>query len=194
MVSRRGARHAETRTRFIHILGASGSGTTTLGQNIAGAIDAESIDVDDFFWAPTDPPYTTPRTPLERVQLLTQAVSRARRWVLSGCLCGWGDSLARQCDLAVFLTAPTVVRLERLRSRQHLRFGARIAHGGDMHQAHEAFLAWAARYDTGGVEQRSRELHEAWLAGLSCPVLRLDGTAAPTELVRAILDHDMRPG
>ena len=37
------------------------------------------------------------------------------------------------------------------------------------------WLRRAGRYDTGGVEIRSRALHEAWLATLACAVVRLDG-------------------
>ena len=34
----------------------------------------------------------------------------------------------------------------------------------------------AAGYDTGGVEMRSKAMHDAWSRKLSCPVLVLDGT------------------
>jgi len=37
------------------------------------------------------------------------------------------------------------------------------------------FLDWGGRYGTGGLEIRSRALHEAWLATVSCPVIRLEG-------------------
>ena len=37
------------------------------------------------------------------------------------------------------------------------------------------FLDWAGRYDVGGVEIRSRALHEAWLAGVPDRLLRLEG-------------------
>ena len=50
---------------------------------------------------------------------------------------------------------------------------AAIAPGGPRHAKSEAFLAWAARYDDGGPEDRTRALHEGWLAALPCPVLRL---------------------
>jgi adenylate kinase family enzyme len=45
----------------IHITGASGSGTSTLGQALAESVGCPWLDADDFFWLPTDPPYTDKR-------------------------------------------------------------------------------------------------------------------------------------
>ena len=47
--------------------------------------------------------------------------------------------------------------------------------GGARHAAHLAFLDWAGRYDVGGVEMRSRSLHDAWIRTLPGPVVRLEG-------------------
>lgn len=46
---------------LIHIFGASGSGTSTLGRAVAAGLGWRFLDTDDFFWLPTDPPFTTPR-------------------------------------------------------------------------------------------------------------------------------------
>ena len=37
----------------IHILGASGSGTTTLGRALAERLQCRHFDTDDYFWLPT---------------------------------------------------------------------------------------------------------------------------------------------
>jgi hypothetical protein len=53
-----------------------------------------------------------------------------------------------------------------------------------------------ACYDDAGLEQRSLRTHEAWLAGLSCPVVRLDGTMPTAEQVACLLARSPpeRPG
>ena len=61
-----------------------------------------------------------------------------------------------------------------------------VADGGAQHDAHVAFLEWAGQYDTGGLEMRSRALHEAWLTGLSCAVVRLEGDRSPEEQLAVI--------
>jgi hypothetical protein len=43
------------------------------------------------------------------------------------------------------------------------------------------------------MEQRSRKAHEAWLAGISAPILRLDG-AEPIESLQADVLSAIYPG
>lgn len=56
-----------------------------------------------------------------------------------------------------------------------------------MADASATFLDWAATYDTAGEEQRSRAAHEAWLAAVTVPVLRLDSSKPVPALVDAVL-------
>jgi adenylate kinase family enzyme len=161
----------------IHILGASGSGTTTLAMAIATHHGHRHLDTDHFFWMPTNPPFSEKRPVEERLVLLEKATGESPSWALSGSLCGWGDPLIPEFELVVFLAVPTPVRLARLRARETMRYGATaIAPGGALHRAHREFIDWAAGYDTGGVEMRSLAMHEAWLATLPCTIVRLDGT------------------
>ncbi len=51
---------------IIHIFGASGSGTTTLGRKICSELGYCFMDTDDYFWLPTNPKYTTKRDKKER--------------------------------------------------------------------------------------------------------------------------------
>ena len=164
----------------IHITGASGTGTTTLGRALARERQCAYFDSDDYYWVPTQPPYRKKREPSERVRLLERDLGDA--WVLSGSLAGWGDPLIPRFALVVFLWVPKELRLARLRLREERE---------DIPpDDREEFLAWAAAYDEAGMEQRSRTLHEAWLATLACPVLRIEGdltTQVRLRRVRAAL-------
>jgi adenylate kinase family enzyme len=171
----------------IHIVGASGSGTTSLAVEIGGRYGHHHLDTDDFFWRPTDPPYREKRPREERLTSLCEALRQSKSWVLSGSLCGWGDPLIPEFELVVFLAVPTPVRLARIRAREIARYGREaIAPGGELHGAHREFLEWAGRYDTGGLEIRSRALHEAWLAALPSAVLRLTGDLSLAEQLAQI--------
>jgi adenylate kinase family enzyme len=166
----------------LHILGASGSGTTTLGRVLSARFGYPPPDTDDYFWEPTDPPFQRPCDRDARQTLLAAALDVHPRWVLSGSLCGWGDLFIPRFDLVVFLGVPTEIRLARLRERGWHRFGAAaLAPGGAMHEAHVALMTWAAAYDEGGEDMRSRQRHEQWLAALPCPCLRLEGPLAVEE-------------
>ena len=173
----------------VHVTGASGSGTTTLGLAVARRLPAEHLDTDDYFWTRSDPPFQEQRPMPERLDRLNQDVDANAAWVLSGSLCGWGDPLIPRFDQVVFLRVPTAVRLARLRHREVQRFGREaLAPGGTMYETHRDFLDWAARYDSGGNHMRSLARHTAWLASIECPVLRLDGEIGIAEAVSAVLE------
>lgn len=171
----------------IDILGASGSGATTVGRALATALGVPHFDSDDYYHAPSDPPFQRPRAADERHARITGDLSRAGSWVLSGGVAGWEPYPELGFTLIVFLWAPAAVRIERLRRRERERFGARVLPGGDMHAAHEEFIAWAARYDAGDVEGKTLARHEAYVAGQSCPVLEYREERGVGEIVAEIL-------
>ncbi len=176
-----------SRTR-IHILGASGAGTTTLGRAVADSAGIPHFDADDFYWLPTQLPYRVKREPAERIRLLSHALDAATSgWVLSGSICGWGDAVIPRLQLAVFLVIEVDIRLQRLRDRELQRYGAGLLTDGDLAAHYESFMAWAAQYDEGGFEVRSRALHERWIGSLTCPLLRLDSSAPVDELAATVL-------
>jgi adenylate kinase family enzyme len=106
----------------VHIFGAPGCGSTTLGRALAQRLVCQHVDADDVYWLPTIPPYQIKRMAAERVRMLEEATRWAKHWVLSGAIVGWGDALIRTFDLVVFLNVPAGVRLARLRAREQERF------------------------------------------------------------------------
>lgn len=173
----------------LHVTGASGAGTTTLARAVADAWAVPHADADDYFWLPTNPPYTQQRSPLERVALMEQVFLGREGWVLSGSMLGWGDEVVRQCDAVVFLTLDPVERLRRIEAREQVR-----AESGSLDDsARAAFLAWARGYDDPLFDGRSRARHERWLETLTCPVLRLDSAVSREDLRDAVLAWDGGP-
>lgn len=162
--------------QVIHIYGASGSGTSTLGRAVGEALGFTWLDSDSYFWRPTNPPYTTKRGIAERLNAMNRDIDAAENVVLSGSLTDWGDALTPRFTLAVRVETDTPTRLARIREREYRKFGERILPGGDMYETHMNFLTWAAGYDDGGLETRSRAKHDAWESMLQCPILRVDGT------------------
>ena len=173
----------------IHITGASGAGTTSLGRALAKEMGVLHLDTDDFYWLRTDPPFTTPRDRDERIDLLLKRAVPERSWILSGSALGWVTEIEPLFDLIVFLRIEPERRLRRLRERELSCYGARIQAGGDMAGQHKEFMDWAARYDTAGLEQRSLVAHEQWLATQKCPLLRLESSLPIAELVHDVLGH-----
>lgn len=48
------------KSRRIHLMGASGSGVTTIGRALAGRLALPHHDTDDYFWLPTVRPIGRP--------------------------------------------------------------------------------------------------------------------------------------
>ena len=174
--------------RRVHVLGASGSGTTTLAQELAARLGFPHHDVDSYFWLSSDPPFQHIRDREARRAMLSAVLEKPGGWVLSGSLCGWGDIYIPLFDLVVFLWIPHELRMARLAAREVARYGAQtIAPGGAMHAGSVGFMKWAAAYDEGGLEIRSLRLHNVWLATLPGPPLRLEGDATVEANLGAVL-------
>jgi len=159
----------------IHIFGASGSGTSTLGKKISELWGYTWLDTDDYYWLQTNPPFVKSREKAERVRLIREDIEKYENVVLTGSLSGWGDELIPFFTLVVRIVIDRELRLERIRNRERERFGERIAPGGDMHEHHLEFLEWAGKYDTAGVEMRSKARHDEWQKLLQCPIVVVDG-------------------
>ncbi|MEM9474570.1 MAG: hypothetical protein AAFY77_04165 [Pseudomonadota bacterium] len=175
----------------IHILGASGTGTSTLGRALATALSLQVFDTDDLYWRPSDPPFVDPRPADERVALANALFLPRSNWVLSGSFSKWGDPIIPRLTHVIFLTLPAGARLARLRARERRRYGAEIAPGGTRHTAFNGFLDWAMCYDDPAFTGRSRRGHEDWLGRLTCPVIRLEtNTTSDTVLAQALAALD----
>lgn len=82
-----------------------------------------------------------------------------------------------------------------IKKREKERFGSRIEPGGDMYQQHLEFIDWAKKYDTGGLNMRSKAKHDEWQKLLPCEVLCLDGADTLVEnfaKVKYILDKQAK--
>jgi adenylate kinase family enzyme len=170
--------------RRLHIVGASGSGTSTLGEALATKLGIPQFDADRYYWLPTTPPFREKRAAEDRRQMLLADLARHDRFILSGAVMGWGDEIEHAFDLVVFLSIPADLRLARLRARELLRYG----------QINEEFISWAAAYedDAPFPATRNRRRQEAWLATRNSSVLRLEGDLSVAERVAAVVAHGRR--
>ncbi len=170
----------------IFIYGASGSGTTTLGEYISKELGFHHMDTDDYFWLPTNPPFTRKREPEERVRLMKAEIEQHDKVVITGSMEGWGDVLIPYFTLAIRIEIDPRVRLERLEKRERTRFGPRVDKGGDMYQLHQYFMEWATNYDKGGPEVRSKVMHDVWQKKFTCKILELTDCGTVEEEFRAV--------
>ncbi|MBO1511075.1 ATP-binding protein [Metabacillus bambusae] len=170
----------------IHIFGASGSGTSTLGTSLSNVLPYIHLDTDDYFWIKK---FSEQREVNEKRKLLREDLLMYNNLILSGALCGWGDSFKSYFDLVIFLWIPKNIRLERLQQREFQRYGNDILAGGSKYEQSKAFLEWASLYDEAGMEVRSKTLHEHWMTDLNCPVLRIEGDYTVQERIEIVVNY-----
>jgi len=160
----------------ILIIGASGSGTTTLGEALSLEHGWGFLDVDNYYWLPTTPPFQKKRNHGKRLEMIWNDLSQFDNAVVSGSIMNWGQDLEDLFDLIVFLYLDPDIRVARIKSRENARFGS----------VDPNFLKWASEYDIGPSEGRSLVRHNSWLGERSCKVIRIEGDLSVNERMEIV--------
>lgn len=159
----------------INIVGASGSGVTTLGEQLSQKLNIPYFDSDHYYWEPSDPPFTVRRDPVKRNAMLRQDMDYHDDSILGGSFISWGDEWLTAFDFVVFLWIPPAIRIERLKKRELYRYGEIIYTNAERNKLFNEFIDWASGYDSGIARGRTLQAHEEWLKKLNCPVLEIRG-------------------
>jgi adenylate kinase family enzyme len=171
---------------IINIFGSSGSGSTTLAKEIAKEFNYKFIDVDDYLWKKTDPPFTERNSNSEVLRLIENQISDKKPAVISGSLVTIADSLKKRISLFLYINLDRNIRVKRITDREKLRFGDRILPGGDLHKQHLDFLKWVSDYEDNPETLRSRRQHLSWLDDVSVTVLKITEELTLEELLNLV--------
>jgi len=172
----------------ICVCGLNGSGKTTLADALAKELKFKHMDIEQYYFTPTDNPYSSSRTREEVERLLWKDVRESPDFVLSAVNGNMTSEINAKYSLVIYLDAPLDIRMKRIRKRAIEKFGERVLFGGDMYEQEEKFFAFA--------EKRSAEKIEDWLKTLACKVIRLDGTKPIQEnvkFIKSLLPHKLLP-
>jgi len=177
----------------IILFGSPGSGTTTLGKELAKQLTYPHFDLDDIHWRwDTEIPYTIYHSKDERIKLTKNAIDGHKNFIMSGSMWSIRKTFEPMFEMAIYVQASVEVRAERLRSRSLARWGSRVLKGGDMYEYHEAYRDYnitAQQYDRDDSPQSYRKQHEQWVRELPCPVLQIDGAKGISENIAFILNQ-----
>ncbi len=171
---------------LINIFGSSGSGSTTLAKTICQNFGYKLIDVDDYLWKKTDPPFTERYTNEQACNLIKNALKDGKNAVISGSLVGIADELKPNVDLFIYMNLDKDIRVKRIIERENGRFGTRVLPGGDLYEQHTSFLQWVSDYENNPETQRSRRQHLLWLEDVKHPVLRITDELSLEELLTLV--------
>jgi len=152
----------------IIVFGANGSGKTTLGRELARILNYKRMDIEDYYFRPSEIPYTNARSRDECIELMLADIKKYGSFVISAADGDFGDKIMSMYTLAVYITAPLEVRMKRIEQREYDKFGDRVREGGDMYEQQLKFRDFVA--------SRSLAFIDQWAETLTCPVIRIDGT------------------
>ena len=172
------------RPQGIIVFGANGSGKTTLGRELARILDFKHIDHEDYAFNKSEIPYTDPRSDHESIELMLADIKKCRSFVLSAVTGDFGEIIPKFYTLAVYVSAPLELRLERFQQREYERHGERVLAGGDMYESRMKFRDFIA--------SRSLERIDQWAEMLTCPIIRVDETKDWQTNATVVAEHYYR--
>ncbi|MEO9870293.1 AAA family ATPase [Ekhidna sp.] len=170
----------------IHIFGASGSGTTTLANELADKLNYVHLDADEYYWRKTNPPFQEKIPLSERSNTLQLDFQKNVNVIVSGSLVTWGDYWVSAFDLAIFLLIPSEVRMRRLSKREQERYGDQLINDHTIADNSQAFLEWARKYDDPSFDGRSIKQHQDWIKKLTCKTLKITGDTSIEKRIQLV--------
>ncbi len=173
----------------ILIFGASGSGTTTLGKELARRTDFIHLDADDYYWRKTEPPFQQKIPLVKRNETLKADFHNHENVIISGSMVSWGKEWKKLFQLAVFIRLNDKLRMQRLKQREIDRYGDRLNSEEEVRKISEAFLEWAGQYENPNFNGRSSKVHNDWIQQLECKVLRIDGGMELEDNAKQVLNE-----
>lgn len=122
----------------------------------------------DYHFEKSEVPYTVERSREDCLRLMLADMERYHSFVLSAVTGDFGEEISSMYELAIYLSAPIEIRMERIKQREYKKHGERIRKGGDMYEQHLRFVDFVRKRDLSKIDR--------WAETLSCPVLYVDGT------------------
>ncbi|MBQ1933847.1 MAG: AAA family ATPase, partial [Clostridia bacterium] len=141
----------------ICLCGLNGCGKTTLAKALAETLGFKHLDIENYYFSTDDNSYSSPKTREEVETLLQNDIKENPCFVFSVVNPDISTEINNSYDVIIYLSAPTEVRMERLRTRSFEKFGNRILPGGDMYEKEMDFLNRAAVKDSAKTEAWIKE-------------------------------------
>ena len=140
---------------IIHVMGASGTGTSTIGELLGKELDFDVIESDFYKWEQTIPEFQIMRPIEESNKLLIDKIKESKNLIITGSL--HSNSVTFDyIDLIVYLKCHTFIRMRRIKKRD-IQFGRNsLKQEGEIKENFLGFLFLAKNYNKLGLDKRSR--------------------------------------
>lgn len=170
----------------VQIIGASGTGKSTLAKYISEKAECLWIDTDRYLWK--DSSFTENHPVEKRVELYKQDMHSADCYAVSGSVFSWSKEGFSNRDLLVFLELEENQRMKRLLEREAARGNAGRMWPDSLGTPTNEFIEWCKTYhlatDKTLVGTYVSHMHELEVS--QSPVLKLDSSKPVEELYQEI--------
>jgi len=89
----------------LFIIGAAGSGKTTLAREIGNQLNIKPVNLDDIFWDNALNAYGIKRNEIERDKLLDEEISKSS-WIIEGAYISWPLKAMKYADKIIYINTP----------------------------------------------------------------------------------------
>lgn len=165
----------------IIICGLNGVGKSTLGSNLAKALDYKFLDIENYYFPKnnTDDYYINALT---RDQVQTSLLKDLKKYdnlILASVKGNYCDEVEALLTKAIYIQVPKDVRMKRVWNRSYNKFGVRILPDGDLYEKEKNFFNM--------VEKRCEKDVEDWLLNIGVPVIRVNGIKSIEDNMAALV-------
>lgn len=173
----------------IQLIGASGTGKSTLGHYIAEKEHIKWIDTDRYIWK--DETFSENYPIDQRLKMYDSDREKFDRFVVSGSVFAWNPTGFTDRDLLVFLTLDDEQRFQRLIKREIQRTGESSLWLDEHGLQTNDFLDWCKTYYTAKDPSNIGTLaeHNYQITHSKCPVLKLDSSQSLEVLHQSIMQN-----
>lgn len=171
----------------IQVIGASGTGKSTLCRALSDKTGVYWIDTDKYLWK--DDTFTENYPVDERMKMYDDDIAKHSDYIVSGSVHFWNPLGFADRELLVLLILDEEARMKRLYERELERFGARMLPGGDHYETTREFIDWCATYLTADENaSTSYAAHNLRLREARCKTLILNAEQKIDMLCESVLD------
>ncbi len=158
---------------IIHIMGPSGSGTSTIGEILSKSLGYDIIESDFYKWEQTIPEFQEMRPIEESNRLLLERIKNSNNLIITGSLHS-NPITFEYIDLIIYLKCPTKIRIKRILNRDNEKGRHSLEHSDEeVKKNFLIFLDIAKNYNKLGLDIRSKASQKYVISSCNAPVIKI---------------------
>ena len=170
---------------IIHVMGASGSGTSTIGGLLGKTLDFDVIESDFYKWKQTIPEFQIMRPIEESNALLMERITSSKNLIITGSLHS-NPITHKHIDLIIYLHCPTWLRIRRIKQRDIATGRNSLQAEGEVRENFLWFLNFAKNYNKLGSDIRSKASQEMVMKSCNVPVINIKTNRSMKHIERVL--------